>query len=260
MRKSSLFTFFTPHYKVLTYLRSLLAPFSLSVYGRIHMRRNSFVLSFLNVVARYQGVVRLAGQKGKRSGKFEFTVTCLILFIAFNECLADGKKLYVAEDQMLCENMLVEAYTTCTEESRAVGLSECTDQFFIFNNPEIGGSSKVSGSGELRYRLGAHGRPMGRWLDSLAWSWACLKGSRASFIVVAYSNGGNCSGCEWWEIFDLTGKKLAGSKVPPSRGDEALREADNAFDKEYDLLGLPRPWPRALFRRIHVFKFQRGQK
>jgi hypothetical protein len=42
--------------------------------------------------------------------------------------------------------------------------------------------------------------------DGYAYSWACLKGNDANYLVVVYGNGGNCNNCEWVEIMNRNGE------------------------------------------------------
>lgn len=49
-------------------------------------------------------------------------------------------------------------------------------------------------------------------LDYIASDWACDYGFKSNFLIVRYSNGGNCLDCEFYMIYDLSGVKLTDKK------------------------------------------------
>jgi len=62
-----------------------------------------------------------------------------------------------------------------------------------------------------------------------------VQGNAGDFVIVHSGNGGNCDTCERLYIYDLSGNMLAD---------------DNNFSKTYDMLELPKAWPRHLFKKI----------
>ncbi len=162
--------------------------------------------------------------------------------------------LYTAEDRLVCGDTEVRASTTCTSASDTVLSSECSEEYFVFSNSKEKVSRRISASGRLRERYGNHGKWMGKWLDALASEWACLKGGKGSYILIYYANGGNCNRCEWYEIFDLHGNMLATDKVGPQATHNEEERITKAFDKKYDALNLPMPWPHSSFQTIRRFE------
>ena len=61
---------------------------------------------------------------------------------------ARGEGLYTREDELSCGNTVVQAFTTCTEDSRDVDTAVCTEQHFLFTDKETGASVRVQGPGK----------------------------------------------------------------------------------------------------------------
>jgi len=181
--------------------------------------------------------------------RFVFAIT-LVLFASV--CYASD--LATVEDRLVCGNTEVRVFTTCGSKPEADLFMECTEQHFLF--VDRGGKilARVPGSARLSQRLRDDGKDMGTWLDALARGWACLKGRNSSFVVITYWNGGNCSRCEWYEIFDLKGHRLATSEVPPWVSEKKEERIGKAFGKKYDALGLPMPWPHSSFQWLRIFE------
>jgi hypothetical protein len=162
--------------------------------------------------------------------------------------------LSTMEDRLSCGTTEVRAFTTCRVTPTSVFDSECAEQYLLFANSKTGTSVKVPASGQLRERRGAHGKNMGTWLDALACEWGCLKGrANRTLVLIEYWNGGICDECEWDEIFDLEGHRLATSKVPFRTKEKEARRIRDTFYKKYRELGLPMPWPETSFHRFTVF-------
>lgn len=137
-----------------------------------------------------------------------------------------------ATDELSCGEVKVKVVTTCTDERSPQ--PDCIRQHFVFSNQETGASVKVQGSGRL-----VKGDPPENFasLDALAVHWACVKGKAGPYVLIDYSTGGRCDSCQWHELFDLKGKRLATSQVVDPYG------PDTRFTKKWDSLGLPEPWP-----------------
>jgi hypothetical protein len=83
-------------------------------------------------------------------------------------------------------------------------------------------------------------------LDALVWKIACVKGYKKSYLIIGYYNGGNCPECEWYEIFDLDGNKLASTKE--------IKGSYENFKATCEELGLPQKWPSSLFIQVNLMK------
>jgi hypothetical protein len=172
----------------------------------------------------------------------------LLLFASI--CYAGD--LATVEDRFVCGNTEVRVFTTCGSDPEADFYMECTEQHFLFVDRDGKVLARVPGSARLSQR--DDGKDMGTWLDFLARDWACLKGRNSPFVVIRYWNGGNCSRCDWDEIFDLKGHRLATSEVPPWVNEKEEERIGKAFYKKYDALGLPMPWPHSSFQWFRVFE------
>jgi hypothetical protein len=87
-----------------------------------------------------------------------------------------------------------------------------------------------------------------KWITAFAWSWACVRGKGNSYVIILYTTGGNCSGCEWAEIYDLDGNMIVSNKGYP------IEEKNNEFKGIYEKLELPNQWPRSSFSNIQYLK------
>ncbi len=161
----------------------------------------------------------------------------------------------MVEDRLACDDTEVRVFTTCTSDPMAPLDAPCIEQHFLFVNEKEKVSRRVPASGRLREVYGAHGVKMGKRLDAMAEDWACMGGrDNKSFVLIESSTGGNCSRCEWDEIFDLKGHRLASSKVPESVGKKEAERINDVFDRKYDALGLPMPWPDSSFQSFRIFE------
>ena len=166
-----------------------------------------------------------------------------------------ARDLFTAEDKLVCENTEVRVFTTCPSDSKNVLDSDCIEQYFLFVDMNKKTTRKVRASGRLeRIYEDVPGREMEKSLESLALDWACLRGRDGSYVLIGYSNGGNCVRCEWDEIFDLKGHRLASSEVRPSAKNKEEERILEAFDKKYEALGLPLPWPHSSFQLFRYLK------
>jgi hypothetical protein len=167
-------------------------------------------------------------------------VSVLFLFLA---TAARGEGLYTRTDELSCGNTVVHAFSTCYVDPEHA--DDCAEQHFLFVKKTSGAFTRVRASGEPVATTNSKDK-RGIWLYGLAWRWACLKGKAGNYVVIDYSAGGNCDTCEWREIFDLTGRRLA-----TSRKSEA---GATRFDKEWDSLGLARHSPEKAFVDIKLQK------
>ncbi len=59
-----------------------------------------------------------------------------------------AEELYTRTDELSCGNTVVQAFTTCTEDSHDLDTAMCTDQHFLFINKATGASVRLEGSGD----------------------------------------------------------------------------------------------------------------
>jgi hypothetical protein len=183
--------------------------------------------------------------------------TCFLSLLAMLllGSVASARDPVMVEDRLVCEDTEVWVFTTCTFDPTLPVASPCIEQHFLFANENEKMPRRIPASGRLREVYGAHGVKMGKQLDALAKDWACLKGhDNESFVVIGCSTGGNCPRCEWYDIFDLRGRRLASSKIPEWAGKKEERRINDAFDRKYDALGLPVPWPNSSFGWFRIFE------
>ena len=64
-----------------------------------------------------------------------------ILFLFATPLCAE--ELYTRTDELSCGNTVVQAFTTCTEDSHDPKTAVCTDQHFVFINKKTGAADKV---------------------------------------------------------------------------------------------------------------------
>jgi len=81
-----------------------------------------------------------------------------------------------------------------------------------------------------------------------------VRGKAGLYVVINYWTGGNCGTCEWSEAFDLKGRRLFTDKA---ENELAMGRIARRFDRKWDSLGLPNPWPRNSFTRIKVLKMDK---
>ncbi|MDD3847224.1 MAG: hypothetical protein PHC90_12825 [Syntrophorhabdaceae bacterium] len=194
-----------------------------------------------NFIERYAGIVFV-----------------LILLSSVLPCIVNGKNLFTSVDEIACSDVVAKVFTKCPPEDNIIPLSECARQHFLFLNKATGTSVEVECSGKNVAHFGPDGRSMGNYLDALAVSWACVRGTKGSYhLLVTYQSGGTQG--EWVEIYSLEGRRLAGERA---RYDQTDIEKDRQIDKfedTYRHLGLPAQWPSDAFRYIRLFKVNRDR-
>jgi hypothetical protein len=179
-------------------------------------------------------------------------VFVLVLFSCVLTGTVNGKDLFTSVDEMACSDVEVKVFTECPPEDNIIPLSECARQHFVFLNKTTGTSVEVECSGKNVAHSGPDGRSMGNYLDALAVSWACVRGTKGSYLLVTYQSGGTHG--EWVEIYSLEGRCLASDRIRCERTDSQGRRRINRFEKTYRRLGLPAPWPYDAFKHIRLFK------
>lgn len=181
----------------------------------------------------------------------------LILFLCVFSGNVNGESLFSSIDEMACSDVVVKAFTTCPSDNKVISLSECTEQHFVFSNKRTGKSTEVKCHGETAAHFGPDGRSLGNYLDALAYSWACVEGMSGRYLLVLYTTGGTCDGCEWAEIYSLQGGRLAANKIQSKKKDAKTYNPLEKFKETYKRLGLPEPWPRDAFKDIKLFRADR---
>jgi len=179
-------------------------------------------------------------------------VFVLVLFSCVLTGTVNGKDLFTSVDEIECSDSVVKVFTECPPEDNIIPLSECARQHFVFLNKTTGTSVEVECSGKNVAHSGPDGRSMGNYLDALAVSWACVRGTKGSYLLVTYQSGG--TQVEWVEIYSLEGRCLASDRIRCERTDSRGRRRINRFEETYRRLGLPAPWPHDAFKHIRLFK------
>lgn len=190
-----------------------------------------------NFIERYVGIV--------------FVV--VLLFPVFTGTVT-GKDLFTSVDEITCSDVVVKVSTECPSENKPGSVFECTRQDFVFLNRKAGTSTELACSGEAVPDLGPKGELLGRYLDALAVSWACVKGKNEWSLLVRYTTFGTCEDCEWTEIYSLKGYRLASDRTQYSQTDIERDRRVVEFKETYNHLGLPTPWPQDAFRYIGLLK------
>lgn len=183
-----------------------------------------------------------------------------LYFLALMGGAARGEGLYTREDELSCGNAMVQAFTTCTEDSKEVYASVCTDQHFLFIDRATGAFVRVEGPGKPVVERDPHGRWIRVERNGLARDWACLQGRKGVYVVMMYTawkpgKDHTANSESWEEILDLKGKRLASTKGPGWAKDK--------FFKTWFSLGLmPYPYPYPpfdAFSPIQLFKTERKE-
>lgn len=158
----------------------------------------------------------------------------LFLLLLISITPVHATDLHTRTDELMCGGTKLSVYTTCIEETTEG--PQCTEQRFIFLDRKTGASAKAEGPG--RRTIEAPIEPKGHvwFLDRVASAWGCFRGKGGPYVVTYGGNGGNCETCEWWEVFDLKGRKLLTDKSDKARRTDRERER---FDKKWESLGLP---------------------
>jgi len=163
----------------------------------------------------------------------ESTLTKLTLFIVvvLYTFTAHAEQSYTKNAEMMCGDTKVNIITECYDDSAI--LPHCTKQDIEFKPKDINKNITQA-------TIGKEGDYF------LATSWACVKGKSQAYLLINYNTGGNCEDCEWTELFDLHGKKMANN-----RG-KTTGKANKHFEKIYKQIGLPQSWPRSSFDHIPI--------
>ena len=174
--------------------------------------------------------------------------------------VASGGGLYTRVDELSCGSTVVQAFTTCTEDSHDDDTAVCTGQRFLFIDNKTGASVKVQGPGKPIAEYDQQGKRTRAELNGLARDWACLQGRKGFYVVlinISWKRGKDHSTHteHWEEILDLKGKRLATHK--------GMGKASEKFFKTWFSLGLmPYPFPFPPFDSfvpIQLFKTYRRE-
>jgi hypothetical protein len=122
-----------------------------------------------------------------------------------------GEELFTRTDELSCGNTLVQAFTTCAEDSRNVHTAVCTEQHLLFVNKKSGAFVRVDGLGKTVVDRDLSGGKIDIRHDALAREWACLESRTGSYVFIEYIRTPTKSDryIEWEELFDLKGRRLA---------------------------------------------------
>jgi hypothetical protein len=181
----------------------------------------------------------------------------LILFL-FMGASARGEGLYTRTDELSCGNTLVQAITTCTEDSDEISYAGCTEQHFLFHNRTTGASVRVEASAHPVVHRTSEGKRTGVWIDGIVGDWACLRGKAGSYVVIRHEIVNTGVGYPRYEVFDVNGTRLArDAEIQRYEKDAKKDELIKGFEKKWHSLGLPEPWPWDSFVSIQLFKADR---
>jgi len=176
-----------------------------------------------------------------------FSLLIIIFLLLFvNHNCSYAQETYVKSTEIKCENIIVQIKTQCLNESEGP-FPYCVSQEILLTSANDARSIRIPASGQLI--LIKENNKSIRILDVLVSAIACVKGYKKSYLIIGYYTGGNCDECEWDEIFDLDGNKLASS-----RKIKGLEGSYEKFNKTYEELGLPKKWPRSLFVDVNLMK------
>ncbi len=179
--------------------------------------------------------------KGLLIGTIAGSITALMLQVIFLSGIAEAEELYTKSAEMICADTKVRVVTECYDDTDYTP-PLCSKQQFQFTDNNTNKTITTPSAGRFSEEF-----------NELATSWACIKGRSQYYLLVRYNNGGNCSDCEWFEIVDLHGKKLASDRGKTSGN------ANKHFKNIYKKIGLPQSWPRSSFVRIPLARKDRGE-
>ncbi|MGA2107618.1 MAG: hypothetical protein ABSH25_08235 [Syntrophorhabdales bacterium] len=184
-----------------------------------------------------------------------------------------AEELFTRTDELSCGNALVQAFTTCTEDSHDPKTAVCTDQHFVFINKRTGAAVKVDGSGKPVVQRDLAGGKIRIRYDALARDWACLESGTGSYVYIEYTRTPTRSDrySGWEELLDLKGRRLASNmrnEEPEPDSSPALRKAWqktsqkiwDRFSKVWNSKSLrAHPFPLDEFVPIQIFKTNRTE-
>ncbi len=163
-----------------------------------------------------------------------------------------GEELCTRRDELPCGNTVVQAFTTCTADSRDDRSAVCTEQHFLFVNKKTGVSVRVQGPGEP---LDVRGQKIGARRGGFVTEWACFPGRREVYIGFLVSGWklGRGDGIPCYELFDLKGRRVGSDKIPGSKEEKEFRRI-------WRSLGLPPQILVAWWDPIELFKTDRPDR
>jgi len=197
------------------------------------------------------------GEKGFRAAALFLSSSILLVLMGG---IASGEGLYTRTDALSCGTTVVQAFTTCTEDSHDDDTAVCTEQHLVFVDKKTGASVRVRGPGEPIVERDPQGKPIRAELNGLARDWACLQGTKGPYVVLIDITWRQIRDrhyhTDYWEdILDLKGKRLARNR--------GMGKASRKFFKAWFSLGLmPYPFPFPPFDAfvpIQLFKTDRRE-
>jgi len=190
--------------------------------------------------------------KGSERFRVAGWVLLFSILLALTGGTVRGGELYTRTDELSCGNTVVQAFTTCTEDSHDVDTAVCTEQHFLFVDKKTGASVRVQGPGKPVVPRHIGGGKMGAHYNGLAREWTCLESRAGFFVFIGFvRNPGADNGHSWEELFDLKGRRLASNEG-------GSHEAWHRFYKIWESRDLPvHPLPTMDFVPIQIFKTDR---
>jgi hypothetical protein len=165
-----------------------------------------------------------------------FIIALSSLFVANTE----AGSIQQINNEISCDDAKVTIISDCDKYEPLSYFPHCNRQ--NINIVKAGIDKTVKASGKLTSVRDGKGRIIGRWLGAVISEVACAKGDQKHYLLVGYYNGGNCEKCEWYELYDLNGIRLAGGNS---------RNEKKNFAATYKKIGMPQEWPSSLFKGIN---------
>jgi hypothetical protein len=147
-------------------------------------------------------IVRLSANSGHPLGKGEsmpFTRLMLLASLLLTNGIARALDSTSWEQSLVCERSRVVIRTDCVRKDAD---THCPIQRLEFRKNDGGPKKK-----KFTFR-----HPYSDFPSFIA-SLSCVKKKEKNYVVATETNFGNCSDCEWLDIFDTNGRYLVSSKA-----------------------------------------------
>jgi hypothetical protein len=162
-----------------------------------------------------------------------------IFIFAVTPSICSAGNIQQIKNEYLCDDTKVTIISDCDRDELPPYFPSCNKQSIMFSRQ--GKDITVKASGKLTSVRDGKGRVIGKWLDAVISSVACVQGKNKHYLLLSYYTGGNCEQCEWYDIYDLNGSRLAGGS---SRNDKRKTNAT------YKKLEMPKEWSWSLFKNV----------
>ena len=161
-------------------------------------------------------------------------IPLLTFFILGISCVALAQnppnslpETYERQEKLTCGEVQIEVTTRCYAPPEP--MSPCLGQRFVFMDLITGKTTTVQNSEGLKGEAFIKGKRL-KVMDGWASGWACVKSKGVSYLIVANGTGGTCEDCEWFRIYDLTGKCLTPGRPPLRKYKSTFRKVEKRLD------------------------------